>query len=86
MPKRVFWPVALIIMGLVFLASNVGLLPRAFWDLWPLILIVVGLGGLLTSDREEWMVDTSQYKEKPASSTTKPAKSASTKKKKSTKK
>jgi len=31
------------------------MLPRAFWNLWPIILIVVGLGGLLTSDSEEWM-------------------------------
>ncbi|MEN8253474.1 MAG: DUF5668 domain-containing protein [Patescibacteria group bacterium] len=54
MPKRVFWPLALVIMGLIFLASNVGLLPKKFWDLWPLILIVVGLGGLVTSDKEEW--------------------------------
>ena len=55
MPKRVFWPVALVILGLVILASNLGLLPRMFWDLWPVMLIVVGLGGLLISDREEWM-------------------------------
>ncbi len=55
MPKRVFWPVAMITMGLIFLASNIGLLPREFWNLWPVILIVVGLGGLLTSDRTEWL-------------------------------
>lgn len=55
MPKRVFWPVAMVILGLIFLASNLGMLPRAFWNLWPIILVVVGLGGLLTSDREEWM-------------------------------
>ncbi len=54
MPKKYFWPIAMIVMGLIFLASNVGLLPRTFWDLWPLILIVVGLGGLLTADRDEW--------------------------------
>lgn len=56
MPKRVFWPAALVTMGLVFLASNLGFLPREFWNLWPIILIVVGLGGLLTSDSEEWDV------------------------------
>lgn len=54
MPKRVFWPAALVVMGLIFLASNLGLLPVVFWNLWPLILIIVGLGGLLLSDREEW--------------------------------
>ncbi len=57
MPKRVFWPVCMIVMGLIFLASNLDLLPRSFWNLWPLILIVVGMGALVTSDRDEWMVD-----------------------------
>ncbi len=60
MPKKVFWPVSLVTMGFIFLASNLGYLPRAFWNLWPIILIVVGLGGLLTSDRDEW--DTSDPK------------------------
>ncbi|MBW7955223.1 hypothetical protein H3C66_00655 [Patescibacteria group bacterium] len=59
MPKKVFWPSAMIAMGLVFLAHNLGLLPREFGNLWPLILIVVGLGGLLTCDRDEWMHETS---------------------------
>ncbi|MCB9813375.1 MAG: hypothetical protein H6772_03135 [Pseudomonadales bacterium] len=54
MPKKVFWPAALVTMGLIFLASNLGYLPRAFWNLWPIVLIVVGLGGLLTSDSDEW--------------------------------
>lgn len=55
MPKRVFWPATLVIMGLIFLASNLRLLPSSFWNLWPLILIVVGLGGLLTSDQDGWV-------------------------------
>lgn len=55
MPKKVFWPASMIAMGLIVLASNLGLLPREFWNLWPLILILVGLGGLLTCDRDEWM-------------------------------
>lgn len=57
MPKRVFWPATLLIMGLIFLASNMGYLPAIFWNFWPLILIVVGLGGLLISDREDWRVE-----------------------------
>jgi len=56
MPKKVFWPVTLVVMGLIFMASNMGYLPRAFWNLWPLILVIVGLGGLITADRDEWMV------------------------------
>lgn len=67
MPKKVFWPVAMIAMGLIVLASNLGLLPREFWNLWPLILIVAGLGGLLTCDRDEWIVDEKQFS-KPSSS------------------
>jgi hypothetical protein len=55
MPKKVFWPVTLIIMGLIFMASNLNLLPEIMWNLWPLILILIGLGGLLTSDRDEWI-------------------------------
>lgn len=57
MPKKVFWPVTLVVMGLIFMASNMGYLPRAFWNLWPLILVIVGLGGLITADREEWLVE-----------------------------
>lgn len=57
MSKSYFWPIVLIVMGLIFLASNMGLLPKDFWNLWPVILIVVGLGGLVTADRKEWMKD-----------------------------
>lgn len=57
MPKNVFWPATLVIMGLIFLASNLGMLPSIFWNFWPLILIIVGLGGLLTSDREQWLYE-----------------------------
>jgi hypothetical protein len=71
MPKRVFWPLTLVIMGLIFMASNVGLLPTSFWNLWPLILVIVGLGGLLTSDKEEWDVQTPAKKTAPKSATTK---------------
>jgi hypothetical protein len=76
MPKKIFWPVSLVIMGLIFLASNMGYLPARFWNLWPIILIVVGLGGLLTSDREEWL---DQPKKKTKRKT---AKKRTTKKKK----
>ena len=76
MPKKAFWPISLVIMGFVFMASNMGYLPARFWNLWPIILIVVGLGGLLTSDREEWL-------EEPKKTT---KKRKATKKKKTTKK
>jgi len=68
MPKRVFWPVVLVIMGIILLATNVGMMPRSFWNLWPLLLIIVGLGGLLISDKEEW--DTASTKSAPKRTTT----------------
>lgn len=77
MPKRVFWPAVLVTMGLIFMASNMGYLPAQFWNFWPLLLIIVGLGGLLTSDRDEWM--TSPSKKKVAAKTTASKKAAPTK-------
>ncbi|MBP7842978.1 hypothetical protein KA017_03155 [Candidatus Woesebacteria bacterium] len=77
MPKRVFWPVAMVVMGVIFIASNMGLLPIMFWNLWPVVLIVVGLGGLLVSDKEEWDGQTMPVKK----STKKVAKKSSQRKK-----
>ncbi len=71
MPKNVFWPATLVLMGLIFMASNMGYLPLRFWNLWPIILIVVGLGGLLTSDRDEWMAKPKKTSRKRTTSKTK---------------
>lgn len=57
MPKKIFWPASMVTMGFIFLATNIGILPAKFANLWPLILIIVGLGGLLTADRDKWLVD-----------------------------
>lgn len=80
MPKRVFWPAVLVVMGLIYLASNMGYLPSEFWNLWPVMLIVVGLGGLLISDREEWHLPEKKVRKK-SSSTKTSKKSSATKKK-----
>jgi len=44
------WPLVLIILGAVFLLSNLGLLEENIWDniwrLWPVLLIAIGLDGL----------------------------------------
>lgn len=88
MPKKVFWPATLVVMGLIFLASNLGYLPSMFWNFWPIILIIVGLGGLLVSDRDEWLIEPTT-KSKSTKKTTKKAtkkKAAPKTKKKTTKK
>jgi hypothetical protein len=69
MPKKVFWPITLVIMGLIFMASNMHYLPQAFLNLWPLILVVVGLGGLVTSDRDEWLAEVKKPNTSKASKT-----------------
>jgi len=56
MPKLVFWPAAILTLGLIYLASVMGYLPAEFKTFWPMVMIIVGLGGLLVCDREEWMV------------------------------
>lgn len=83
MPKKVFWPVALIVMGLLFLTANLRILPQEFWNLWPLLLIVVGLGGLLTADRDEWLYEKKSGGSRKKSSSSR--KSSAKKTKKSTK-
>lgn len=54
MPKRMFWPIAMVVVGLILIATKMDLLPAQLWNLWPIVLIVAGLGGLLVSDKEEW--------------------------------
>ena len=76
MPKRVFWPAAFITMGLIVIASLMGYLPAQFTMFWPIILIVVGLGGLLTADREDWMVLSAPAQKSRTSSAVTPKKSS----------
>lgn len=49
--RSLFWPLALIILGLVFLAYNLGMLSQDVWStlisLWPLLLVLIGLDGIL---------------------------------------
>lgn len=49
-PGSLFLPLLLIALGIVFLLSNVGILPGDVWDsilrLWPVILIVIGLDSI----------------------------------------
>jgi hypothetical protein len=46
----IFWPILIIVIGVLFLLSNLGMLPFSPWELWrlwPLILVVIGLDILL---------------------------------------
>ena len=70
MPKKIFWPATLAVMGFILLSSNLGLLPATFWNLWPIILIVVGLGGLITADKEAWIAAKKPRKAKKKNSRT----------------
>lgn len=53
--RSTFGPIILIALGVLFLLSNFGLLPR-LWPLlaqwWPLILIVVGINMLVQRSRD----------------------------------
>ncbi len=44
--KGITGPLILIAIGLIFLLHNFDLIPYGFGDLWPLILIVIGIGCL----------------------------------------
>ncbi len=53
-PRRgpdLFWPIILIGAGVIFLLANLGIIPSnpwpLIWNLWPVILIVIGLDILL---------------------------------------
>ncbi len=48
MNGRYFWPVALIVFGVLLLLDNLGILPGSAWNwLWPLLLIWIGASILL---------------------------------------
>ena len=43
-PGTLLWGVVLLIVGVAFLLSNLGLLPAILWEQWgPILLIVIGL-------------------------------------------
>jgi hypothetical protein len=66
MPKRMFWPMATLILGGIIIATRLGLLSEDFASLWPIVLIVVGLAGIVISDKEEWDVESAASSKKPA--------------------
>ncbi len=83
MPKKVFWPAAMLVMGIIFFGTNTGVFASEFANLWAIVLIIAGLGGLLLSDREGWLVNpvkpTKKATAKPTKKAKKPAKKKTTK-------
>jgi hypothetical protein len=77
MPKKFFWPIALVVMGGVIFLSQTDMIPQEIANLWPVVLIIVGLGGLLTADRDEWLTE---EKSTPRQSAATPARKVATKK------
>lgn len=49
--RSIFFPVILIILGIIFLLNNIGVLADNVWDnilqLWPVLLIAMGIDGIL---------------------------------------
>lgn len=87
MPKRVFWPLTLLVMGVIIFSTYLGILPSQLTPFWPLVLITVALGGLFLSDREDWVLDEPVTTEKKKRTAKKPAQKAAKKTaKKTTKK
>jgi len=57
MNSRKVWPIVLIVLGVLFLAHNLGYigfrqLREILGTWWPLILIAVGVGSLMNRDRK----------------------------------
>jgi LiaF transmembrane domain len=59
MNNRIFWPVLLILFGVLLLLDNLGILPGSAWGwVWPLILIWIGFNMLRRRESRQW--ETSQ--------------------------
>lgn len=55
---RLFFPILLIVVGVVILLNNVGILPWSIWlsigQLWPVVLILLGIE-ILVGRRNSWL-------------------------------
>ena len=56
MSKRYFWPLSMIILGMIMTMTMLGYLPLYLLWLWPIVMLLVRLGALLVADRDEWIV------------------------------
>ncbi len=70
-----FWPIALIVMGIVMLATNLGFMPKSLWNFWSVVTIIIGLSGLVLTDKKDWMIFSKPKKKKKKSKKKKSKKS-----------
>lgn len=68
MTKRAFYPAAIILFGLIEMANLLGYFPVELRTFWPILMIIVGLGGILTADKEAWLT-TERKTSSPATKT-----------------
>lgn len=71
MSKNYFWPLTLIIFGAIFSGTFLGMMPMHLIIVWPILMLIVGLGGLVTADRVEWLVPIEKKTKKSSSSANK---------------
>ncbi|MBP9819818.1 hypothetical protein KBC79_03695 [Candidatus Woesebacteria bacterium] len=55
MSKQYFWPLAMIILGIIMTLTMLGFLPMYLLWFWPVVMLLVGLGALLVADRDDWI-------------------------------
>lgn len=58
MPKQYFWPATLILFGAIFAGTCIGVMPVQLLIIWPIFMLIIGLGGLATADRNDWLAPT----------------------------
>jgi hypothetical protein len=54
MSKQYFWPLTMIILGMIMALTMFGYLPMYLLWFWPMVMLLVGLSALLLADAPEW--------------------------------
>ncbi len=42
--------------GAIIAATCIGVMPVKMLVIWPIFMLIIGLGGLVTADRTDWLV------------------------------
>lgn len=59
MSSNIFWGIILVVLGVLFLVDHAGVIDIDIGDLWPLILVYVGLHMLLKARSKRLKEDVS---------------------------